>query len=155
MKRVGHEQVTEDLVAEIFTTVVRNLPNFDPKKANYRTWLYRIANSRMIDHYRKGGTQENYSEGAEYSEEGYTGNVQASDHLLDSPFENVGDFDVLRWCMEQLEAGHRQVIQLRYYDDCSQKEIAAIIDKKQSNVGVLIHRVIKKLRTCVDSEAQA
>lgn len=152
MKRVGHQQVTEDLVSEIFTVVVRNLPNFDPRKASYRTWLYRIATTRMIDYYRKGERQKLYSEGAEYSEESHTGRTQASDHLLDNPFANFADIDVLRWCMENLDPEHLQVVQLRYYEDHTQKQIAAIVDKKPNAVGVLLHRIIKKLRTCVDSQ---
>jgi RNA polymerase sigma-70 factor (ECF subfamily) len=42
-----------DITQEIFISALRSLSSFDPGKAGFRTWLYRVAISRIIDHKRR------------------------------------------------------------------------------------------------------
>ena len=42
-----------DLTQNIFLAVLRALPSYDPKKAAFRTWLYRIAANKVIDARRR------------------------------------------------------------------------------------------------------
>jgi RNA polymerase sigma factor (sigma-70 family) len=41
----------EELLQEVWLSVVRNAANYQPQAA-FRTWLYRIARTRLIDHWR-------------------------------------------------------------------------------------------------------
>jgi len=51
----GDSQDAEDLVQDVFIRVIKAAHSFDPTKASFRTWLYRIARNRCIDIKRKKG----------------------------------------------------------------------------------------------------
>ena len=41
-----------DVTQELFITVLQSIHAYDPKKASFRTWLYRIASNRIVDYFR-------------------------------------------------------------------------------------------------------
>jgi len=51
LRSVAIASVADDLAQEVWLTVVRNAGRYRPQAA-FRTWLYRIARSRLIDHWR-------------------------------------------------------------------------------------------------------
>jgi RNA polymerase sigma factor (sigma-70 family) len=51
LRSVGIVSVAEDLLQETWLSVVRNAAAYQPQAA-FRTWLFRIARTRLIDHWR-------------------------------------------------------------------------------------------------------
>jgi RNA polymerase sigma factor (sigma-70 family) len=51
LRSVAIAQVAEELLQEVWLSVVRNAAGYRPQ-ALFRTWLYRIARTRLIDHWR-------------------------------------------------------------------------------------------------------
>ncbi len=51
LRSVAIAAVADDLAQEVWLTVVRNAARYQPRAA-FRTWLYRIARTRLIDHWR-------------------------------------------------------------------------------------------------------
>jgi RNA polymerase sigma-70 factor (ECF subfamily) len=51
LRSVGIRATAEELLQEVWLTVVRNAARYRPQ-AGFRTWLYRIARTRLIDHWR-------------------------------------------------------------------------------------------------------
>ena len=49
------DDVAEDVVMEIVEGVARRLPDFiyDPKRCRFKTWLFRIVENRVADHFRR------------------------------------------------------------------------------------------------------
>ena len=50
--RLLHREETEDQVSRIFLKVAEHLHEYDPKKAKLDTWIFRIAERTLIDHFR-------------------------------------------------------------------------------------------------------
>ena len=48
-RQTGHKEDAMDLTQSIFLAILRALSTYDPKKAAFRTWLYRIAANKVID----------------------------------------------------------------------------------------------------------
>jgi hypothetical protein len=46
---VGDRETAEELVQDVFTSVWRNSAGFDPARARFATWLYRITRNRATD----------------------------------------------------------------------------------------------------------
>jgi len=72
------------------------------------------------------------------------------DETKDTPDENV-DLKIKISELYQIiskikNEEYRQVIELKYIDDLSHKEISKIINKSEGSVRVLLHRAIKKLK---------
>jgi RNA polymerase sigma factor (sigma-70 family) len=51
LRSVGNRAAAEELLQEVWLAVVRNAGRYRPQ-ALFRTWLYRIARTRLIDHWR-------------------------------------------------------------------------------------------------------
>jgi RNA polymerase sigma-70 factor (ECF subfamily) len=54
--RSQNPQESEDLVQDVFVRVIKAAHTFNPKKASFRTWMFRIARNRCIDVSSKGRT---------------------------------------------------------------------------------------------------
>jgi RNA polymerase sigma-70 factor (ECF subfamily) len=51
LRSVAIPSLAEELLQEVWLSVVRNAARYRPQAA-FRTWLYRIARTRLIDHWR-------------------------------------------------------------------------------------------------------
>src|SRR5215203_2854920 len=53
VRYLGDRALAEDLVQDVFTSVWRGAAGFDPSKASFATWLYRITRNRATDLIRR------------------------------------------------------------------------------------------------------
>ena len=49
--KTHHKETAEDLTSETFRKALSNIKSFDTHRA-FSSWLYRIAQNTVIDHYR-------------------------------------------------------------------------------------------------------
>ena len=127
--RVGSDEDAEDLVQETFLKLYRNIGSYDPE-FRFSTWLYTSAGRLAIDVYRKGAasrdkrTEENAGE------------------LPDPASERDRDPRALAlWdAARGLGANRFRVLWLRYGEDLSIEEIAAVMGRTRLAVRVLLHR---------------
>ncbi len=113
---------------------------------SHKSFLYRILNNLIIDEYRKA---------KEESLDTLTENnpVAASELLLvGSRNEKEGQLsdallvEKIRSLIPQLPETLREAVTLRYIDDLSPKEIAAVLQVSENVASVRIHRGIARLR---------
>lgn len=52
-RQVGDREDSMDLTQEIFISALQTIQYYDPGKSSFRTWLYRIATNKVIDHRRR------------------------------------------------------------------------------------------------------
>ena len=125
-----------DLTQEIFIAALRSLNSFDPRKASFRTWLYRVASHKMIDWRRRQGPETLPIEEVELPEE---------DRELDA----VGDRMLLRQIearISSLERETQSVFRLRVYGGKTFPEIGEILGIPESTARSKYHRLIQLLR---------
>jgi RNA polymerase sigma-70 factor (ECF subfamily) len=116
----GDRSLAEELVQDVFLKVWRSSKTFNPSRASFSTWLYRVTRSAAIDLYRKRAHKIHpVSEGEPY--------LATARDTSDGPQEVV-DESWLSWrvsrALEMLDASHRQVIELAYFGGFSQREIS-------------------------------
>ncbi len=51
LRSLGNAALADEVLQEVWLAVIRNAAHFEPR-AKFTTWLYRIARSRLIDHWR-------------------------------------------------------------------------------------------------------
>ena len=56
--KTSDEELSLDLTQETFIAVLRALPQFDDKKASFKTWITRIAQNNVIDYRRSRQNHE-------------------------------------------------------------------------------------------------
>ena len=120
LKILGNRSLAEELVQDVFLKVWRSSHTFDPSRASFSTWLYRVTRSAAIDLYRKRASRVHpVPEGESYL-------ATARDPAEDP--QEVVDESWLSWrvsrALEALDEPHREVIELAYFGGLSQREIS-------------------------------
>lgn len=133
----GKGQSKEDLFQEIVMQLWKAFPSFNrTRNAKFTTWMYRVALNTAITSYRKKERQPNYS--------------SLSSHEFQIP-----DFDPDAAGKEQLQSLYKAIRQLSeieraiimlYLEEHNYQEMAEIMGMTESNIGVKLNRIKKKLK---------
>lgn len=141
-KRIGQKETTEDIVSTIFLKIFTNLDTYQVGKFKHSfcAWIFRVATNALIDHYRSSNCHK-----ANVNIEDI---VEPADHRQDS-FTVVAlsqDRAVVHRLIADLPVQYQKVIQLKYFAELSNLEIAEVMEISVSNTGVLLHRALKKFQ---------
>jgi RNA polymerase sigma-70 factor (ECF subfamily) len=115
----------------------------DAERSPFRAWLFRIARNHVISHYRRQSTRRSEGEVPEWIPDDALGPAEIAERTL--TIEEV--FAVV----QALPAAQREVIQLRFGAGLSIAETAEALDKQQTNVKVLQHKGIKRLKELLEA----
>jgi RNA polymerase sigma-70 factor (ECF subfamily) len=140
-KQVSHPENAKDLTQEVFISMLKTIAGYDPKRgAGFRTWLYKIATNKVVDHFRSRSYKSqsrtlSYDEIEPVSEEDFTEQLADSD-FSQSVCEYVGGF----------EADTQQIFRLHIIGEYTFAEISAMLSLPESSVKSKYYRLIKQLR---------
>lgn len=140
IKRVGQKEAAEDIVSAIFLKVFTNLRTFRPKNDySFAAWLYRIANNKLIDYYRGQGRR------ATVNIENIT---EPSDECQDPQADSIRSLNraIVEKTMASLSSRDQQILQLKFFAELDNIEIAQSLGIKPNNVGVWLFRALKRFR---------
>ncbi|MGV8910513.1 MAG: RNA polymerase sigma factor [Propionicimonas sp.] len=129
----------EECLGECFVHMVRRLSAFVGDEADFRSWAFTIARSRLVDSWRIAGRRPVRP----------TGNVSETlDLVQQHPAADraLVQREAVREVLDLLTPDQRSVLLLRVLDQFSVAETAAIIGKSEGAVKVLQHRALKTLR---------
>jgi len=126
----------EDAVQDAFLQVWMRRGTWQPGKAKFSTWLFRVVTNRCIDLLRK--SKANVTDELPELEDG---NSDQSEEL-----ERSEAADILEKAMLKLPDQQRVAIVLSYNENLSNSEIAEILDTTVSAVESLLKRGRQKLR---------
>lgn len=137
--RLKDISAADDIVSEIFMKVALNLENHD-KNFAFSSWLFKIASNTLADYFRK---QKRIREDSwdEFLERQAPISEQPEEKLLKSELTK----NLLR-AMDKLTERQRRILELKYWSELSNVEIAEIMNLSASNVGFIHYQAIKRLR---------
>jgi RNA polymerase sigma-70 factor, ECF subfamily len=135
--RVGDGPVAEDLTSQTFEKAWRSRWRYRKDLAAFSTWLFTIARRVAQDHYRKRHDDVSLEAISE---------LQSHDHLEDR-IEQQADFARLSVLLARLADRERELVALKYGAGLTNQAIARLSGLTESNVGVILHRAVKTLRS--------
>lgn len=142
VKLLGDRSLAEELVQEVFLRVWRSSHTFDSSRGSFSTWLYRVTRNVALDLYR------NRARRVEPVPDGDS-RIAATRDSSPGPQEIV-DESWLSWrisrALEGLDAAHRDVIVLAYFQGLSQREISRQTGIPLGTVKTRTSRALKRLR---------
>lgn len=148
MRRVGNIQITQDVVSETFFKALDRLWQFNWRGISISSWLFRIANNEINQHFRKKDNKA-YSLDEFMEENGF--DIESDVNILEEVIEQekelmrAEEWRKARVEIENLPKKYQEVITLRYFEDKKIKEIAEILNKKEGTIKSLLSRGISKL----------
>ncbi len=148
-RKLASREDAEDLLLEAFLAALEH-PGFAQLNAKEQeNWLWSVAHNKLIDHYRRitrrPGVQldlvlDDLYERDEYAPEQVTLRRE--------------EYARLRVNIEQLPELQQELLRLRFANDLRCSEIAAVLQKNEGAVRMLLSRTMKFLRTIYEKEAR-
>ncbi|MFZ0640339.1 MAG: sigma-70 family RNA polymerase sigma factor [Candidatus Acidiferrales bacterium] len=139
VRRVGSRQEAEDITSEVFHQALAKIGSFEWRGVPFAAWLFRIAANATADRWREKAREQG-NPGKEASEE--------------FDFESADARGRLFGMVKELPVEQRLVIEMRFAEEKSIREIAQAIGKTEGAVKQLQFRAIRYLRTRTEPKAQ-
>ena len=117
----GNVQEAEDILQEVFIKVHEAAGTFDPQKGSMGTWLHRITVNQCISQKRKKRAVSYSSE--EMEERGFE-LADPSDEMPEDMALKGEEVANMWQAVKSIDAKHRAVLALRYFDGLRPAEIA-------------------------------
>lgn len=107
--------------------------------AHLAEWLFTVCRHRALDVLRKEGRMKRFADGE-------AGRVTAAEPRPAHALEAAETHAALLRLIDRLPPGQQEVVRLKFQNGFSYKEISRITEHSVSNVGVLIHTAVRRLR---------
>lgn len=140
-RRVGSREEAQDVTAEVFHQALRNIGRFQWRGVPFAAWLLRIAANALADRWQRAGKAVEIAvDDEEIENEG--GHTDA---------QEVERRAMLFQLVDRLPAGQRLVIQRRFVEQKSIREIAREMGRSEGAVKQLQFRALETLRSQIRS----
>lgn len=133
-RRMGGDAATEDVVADAYLLAARSFHQFDPSRAQFSTWVIRIAINCMVSHYRKERPVAPLDE------------LPESVITWEDESDSIDDHELVVRLLGVLDERDRQLILLKYRDNLRNVEIADRLGLNPSTVSTVLSRAVAKMR---------
>lgn len=143
--RVADHDEAEEILSETFLKTWKYVSE-GHEVESLKSFLYRVANNLIIDHYRgKSKATLPLDEAVGIA----AWDSADPEERLDRKIEAERVEKALRLLPER----YRQLLTYRYIDELSVAEISQVTGKSSVNIYVTIHRALKALRAVIDPQA--
>lgn len=135
-RQIGNKETAMDITQEIFISMLKSIKTYDSSKSAFRTWLYKIATNKIIDHKRKKVIDTTPLEELKVS----TLNDFTKDIELNELVKKI------QAKINTMELQIQQIFRLHIYGEYTFGEIGVMLGQKEATVKTKYHRLIKQLR---------
>ena len=147
----------EDIVHDVFMRVLERIDNFNPQKALFRTWIFRITRNRCIDLTRREKNIAMISLEKNARQNANEGGATLKDTIADGRenvervLTRVSEIEAVRECISELKhEEERQAIVLYYIVGKVYREIGEVLDKSTSMAKNYVKSAQEKVKRCLE-----
>ncbi|RNB77959.1 sigma-70 family RNA polymerase sigma factor [Brevibacillus panacihumi] len=137
--RINNHYEAEDLCSQVFETVITKYHTFSEEKARFDVWLFAITRNTVTDYFRSRKKRFHFS-------------LDSITELIlskPSPEELAirdDEHQAMFQAMVKLRDKERNIIAMKFAAGLKNSEIAELMGVSESNIGVVVYRIINKLR---------
>lgn len=139
---LGDRGAAEDVFQQVLTEVWRRGAQFDPARGSVLTWVMMIARSRAVDELRRRRPEPS---------EDAIARLAAEPAAEDEP-DALADRWRVAHLLGLLPQDEAEVLRLRFYDELTQNEIAALTGLALGTVKGRMVRALERLRDLIEAE---
>jgi RNA polymerase sigma-70 factor (ECF subfamily) len=139
----GDALMADQIVGDVFAKLLDHLASGNGPRSNLRSYLYQTAYHIIVDEARSSLRQAPLEALTSFRPEVASGLLGVENHIM---LEKV-----LAAIQHDLTEDQRHVVILRYLEEFSLRETAAILGKEVNHVKVIQNRAIAKLRKVFES----
>ena len=135
-------EVREDVFQEIAITLWDHFDKFDPKRAAFGAWARGVAANKILQTRRKNGKLP-----VAFPPETIEKIAEAYD--ADESFSSGARAEALRDCLRRLPDKSRRIVELRYEECLSGKQLAKRLGGTIDAIYQTLSRIRRGLETCI------
>ena len=138
---VHNKELAEDIFQETFVKVIMTIKQGRyTENGKFKAWITRIAHNLIIDNYRQERSENTISN--DDVEVDLFNNIKLCDGTIEDNLVRYQDLSDVKKLIRHLPDNQREVLEMRYYQDLSFKEIADI-------TGVSINTALGRMRYAI------
>lgn len=160
-RRLGDRQIAQEVLQDTYMALWNRAETFDASQGSLLAWLSTIARNRAIDRLRAAGRRplsvplSSIMAGDDHDDRAFD-RIQAQGGLVASGSQPVDPAavveaaavgDEIRAALDTIPRNERRVLELAYYDDLTQSEIATRLGWPLGTVKTRTRRALMRLRT--------
>jgi len=134
--RVGTTHIAEDITSQTFMTAYESLGKYR-ERGQFSAWLFRIARSKMNDHFRRSRREVELEAAGELLEK-----EDALGALI-----RAEELSRIRFLIKRLNDEEQELIRLRYVADLSFAEMAELLGRREDAVKKSLYRLLARLKS--------
>jgi RNA polymerase sigma-70 factor (ECF subfamily) len=146
--RTGDAHLADDLTAQTFENVLRNIATYRPEKAPFSSSLFTIARNALNDHLRAMRRRQWLSLEALPFHPSDRSNLE--DQYIQSESRHA-----LTEALGRLTDRERDLVALKFIAGLNNRQIAGLSGLSESNVGVIVYRAMQRLRAWLNEPGLA
>ena len=151
-RMTGHRQDAEEVVQEAFLRAYQKLGQFEAR-ANFGTWVYRIAANYSIDRMRQKKKEEARKVQPHPQEEEMESDpVKLVEDRTPTPERSMQSLELrkhLQIALAALTESERTAFVMRHWEGCAIEEIAAVLKSSSGAAKNTVFRAVQKLRVAL------
>lgn len=134
----GKEDIAGDLTQQVFIKAMGNMDRYEDRGLPFSSWLYRIAQNEVSMFFRQ--QKKNFSVPVD---ENRIKDVASEANL--NAYMSIDEQEKLIQMLNELEGDHLDLIELRFFQGLSFKEIAAIYSISEANAKMRTYRILERI----------
>lgn len=149
IRRTANYDLSKDIAAETFLKAFMKINSFQWRGISLSAWLYRIATNELNQYYRSSRYKpQSLQQLLESPQMEQLLHQQDDDEreMMEREMQGFNDYNLIRVQLLKLDIKYQEVIALRYFEQKTNSEISAILDKNEGTVKSLLSRGLEKLR---------
>lgn len=146
---IKNEELTKDLTASVFEKAMLKISNYNCIQGiPFKSWLYRIMQNQITEYIRKISIKNKNEKNIElyiYQQE-----------TLPTAIFNINEekkLNYLKKYIHHLAETEQLLIQYRFFNDYSYKEIAQIMGLTENSLRTRMTRLLKKIQTYIENKS--
>lgn len=140
LSRVGTTPAAEDITSQTFMSAYEALGRYR-ERGQFSAWLFRIARSKLNDHFRQSRREVGFEAVGEI--------LEREDAL--GVLIRAEELSRIRFIINHLNEEEQELIRLRYVADLSFVEIAELLGRREDAVKKSVYRLLARLKSQLES----
>lgn len=140
-KRLGDQDTTGDICQMVFLKAMMNIEKYQDRGAPFGAWLFRIASNELNMYFRKSKK----THVVEIEESGLI-NMMKEMEVSEDKVKEIQLQEKLIQVLDQLPTEKAELIDLRFFQGMSFKEIAEIYNITEANAKMKTYRLLEKIK---------
>ena len=144
--RVKDPDITDDLTANAFETILTNIEKYHPERGSFATWLFTIVRNAVNDYFRWQKFRHWLSLDTlrdKASSEPEPEEIVVRDEI----------YDGLLAAIASLDKRDQDLIALKFGAGLSSFQISKLTGLNQNNINVSVYRAVRRLRNFLNKKA--